>query len=336
MNQVTLQTSALEERIANKINPDITGDLVVSDQAGGLSFVNVGQVMEFSKMMAIAQIGVRKHLRGNPGACLAVCMQAIEWRLSPFAVANKSFLVNDQIAYEASLLHAVVLLRAPIKGRPKHDFTGASAGSPDRRLRIYAELRDEPGEFVEYETPLFKDIKPKNSPLWTNDPDQQMHYYAVRAWARRHFPDILLGVYAKDEIDDNGPQMVRDVTPRPSLASRLKTAPAASEGFSQEHVDAETGEVLDRAPVNTGPSTGAAETETDTADMSTDQDGAEHNDDDLPAEDTLLDRAREKALEGSKAFKSWKGKLTQKEFDEIQEALPALEAAAKQADGVAA
>ena len=335
MNQVTLQVTAAEEKIAGRVNPNVTNSLAISDHAGGLAFANVEQVMEVAKLMAISQVAVPKHLRGNPGACIAVCIQAIEWRMSPFAVANKSYSVNDRMAYEAQLIHAVILQRAPIKGRLKVEYLGEGG---QRRCRVWAELQDT-GEVVEYLSPEFDKILPKNSPLWKTDPDQQHFYNASRAFCRRHFPDVLLGVYAKDEVEDAGnfgPDRARDVTPRPSLASRLKTAPAASEGFSQEHVDTETGEILDQEPADTGSSTASAETETDTAGQSTDQDGAEHNDDDLPAEDTLLDRAREKALEGSRAFKSWKGKLTQKEFDEIQEALPALEAAAKQADGVAA
>ncbi|MEW9304504.1 recombinase RecT [Labrys neptuniae] len=331
MNQVTLQVTAAEEKLAGRVNPQVTNSLAISDHAGGLAFANVEQVMEVAKLMAISQVAVPKHLRGNPGACIAVCIQAIEWRMSPFAVANKSYSVNDRMAYEAQLIHAVILQRAPIKGRLKVEYLGEGGR---RRCRVWAELQDT-GEVVEYLSPEFDKILPKNSPLWKTDPDQQHFYNASRAFCRRHFPDVLLGVYAKDEIEDAGnfgPDRARDVTPRPSLASRLKSVPADAEGFSQEHVDAETGEVLEQGPVDEAPATEAD----NQADPSTDLDGAEHNDDDLPAEDTLLDRARAKALEGSRAFKSWKGKLTQKEFDEIQEALPVLEAAAKQADGVAA
>jgi hypothetical protein len=232
---MTNDLQTLEDKIASRIDTAAAGNMMVSNEAGGLDFANVGQVMEFAKMMAISQIGVRKHLRNNPGACLAVCVQAIEWRMSPFAVANKSYLVNDQIAYEASMLQAVILSRAPIKGRLKHEYSGAGA---DRRLKVWAELRDEPGEIVEYETPLFRDITPKNSPLWKNDPDQQMHYYAARAWCRRHFPDVILGVYADDELPAHqGPERAKDVTP---LAERLAAANKASTGFDPAFVTSET------------------------------------------------------------------------------------------------
>jgi hypothetical protein len=76
--------------------------LEVSDALGGLRFQNMVEVMEFAKCMASPSTAVPKHLRGNPGMCLAVCVQALEWRFSPFAVANKSYVVNDRIGYESS------------------------------------------------------------------------------------------------------------------------------------------------------------------------------------------------------------------------------------------
>src|SRR5260370_9614045 len=75
-------------------------DINMSTSRGGMRFENMVQVMEFARMMALADIGVPKHLRGNPGACLRVALQADEWGFSPFAVADKSYCVSDRIAYE--------------------------------------------------------------------------------------------------------------------------------------------------------------------------------------------------------------------------------------------
>jgi hypothetical protein len=213
-----LSLTEAEEKIAARIDRSTTGQLPVSDAAGGLAFADLGQVMEFAKLMAVAGIAVPKHLRGSAGACAAVCIQAVEWRMSPFAVANKSYSVNDRLAYEAQLVQAVILQRAPIKGRIKVEYHGEG----ERRVcRVWAELRDEPGEIVEYVSPVFARITPKNSPLWKSDPDQQQFYYAVRALCRRHFPDVLLGVYAKDELED-APRMPRDITPpSTSLVGRI-------------------------------------------------------------------------------------------------------------------
>jgi hypothetical protein len=209
-----------ERRIAERIDPAAATDVTVSAAAGGLAFNNMGQMMEFARYMAIAKGGIRKHLRGDVGACLAICTQAVEWGMSPYAVANKSYFVNDQIAFESQLVQAVILKRAPIKGRIKFEFTGTGAA---RVCRAWARLAEDPEEIVEYVSPPFASITPKNSPLWKSDPDQQHAYYAGRALCRRHFPDVLLGVYADDEIEPapRGAEQARDVTPPRALDARL-------------------------------------------------------------------------------------------------------------------
>ena len=212
-----IETTELERKISERISDDITNNLAVSRVSGGLDFANASEVMTFAKMMALSQIGVRKHLRGNVGACLAITVQAVEWGMSPFAVANKSYLVNDQIAYESQLVQAVILRRAPIKGRFQFAYTGEGER---RRCTVTATLKD--GGVVEYQTPEMGKIPVKNSPLWKSDPDQQLSYYAGRALCRRHFPDVLLGVYDIDELAEapRDPERARDVTPR-TLAARL-------------------------------------------------------------------------------------------------------------------
>lgn len=238
----------IEDRIAARIDAGTLQGLSVSSAAGGLAFSTMDQVMEFAKTMAVSQIAVRKHLRGNPGACAAVIMQAIEWRMSPYAVANKSYAVNDQLAYEAQLIHAVILQRAPIHGRIKAEYSGTDG---KRVLRVWAVLKDGE-EVVDYTSPLFEKIQPKNSPLWKNDPDQQLFYYSVRALARRHFPDVILGVYADDELPQSqhvGPDNAKNVTPhRDRLGARLDQIALddrpASAGGDTPH-DAVTGEVIE-------------------------------------------------------------------------------------------
>lgn len=230
-----MSEATIEERIAARTDLTVAGATAVSSEVGGLSFKDMGQVMEFAKLMAVAGQAVPKHLRGQPGACLAVALQSLNWRMDPFAVANKSYSVNDRIAYEAQLIHAVIEQRAPIKGRIKGNVEGEGA---KRRWRLWCETDD--GDRVDYEGPEIGTIKTKNSPLWTADPDQQLWYYSVRAMCRRHFPDVILGVYEKDEIQ---PEAMRDVTPserpqRVNLAQRIaqpatdtpETAPSSLDG----------------------------------------------------------------------------------------------------------
>ncbi|ACL61088.1 recombinase RecT [Methylobacterium nodulans] len=247
MTAGALTLSDAERKVAERIDLAGTTALAVSAERGGIAFANAEQLMNFAKLMAVSNAGVRKHLRGNPGACLAIVTQAVEWGLSPYAVANKSYFVNDQIAYESQLVQAVILKRAPIKGRIRFEYTGEG---DSRVCRAWARLADEPDEIVEYVSPSLAKITPKNSPLWKTDPDQQLSYYCGRALCRRHFPDVLLGVYAEDEIEAipaRGPEMARDVTPR-GLGAKLD-ALAAGPKASPPRPAAEVVEAFDPPPV---------------------------------------------------------------------------------------
>lgn len=209
-----------QELIERRIDKDVTGGLTVSS-TGGLAFTNVNEMMEVAKLMSLSQVAVPKHLRENPGACLAVIIQAASWGMSPFAVANKSYSVNDRISYESQMVNAVILNRAPIKGRIKYAFEGEG---PTRKCIVSVETLD--GETITHPSPLFRDIKVKNSPLWTQDPDQQLAYYTSRAMCRRHFPDVLLGVYTPEEMNEE----MRDVTPdRPQSAKERLQARLATQ-----------------------------------------------------------------------------------------------------------
>ncbi|ACL58495.1 recombinase RecT [Methylobacterium nodulans] len=291
MTAGALTLSDAERRVAERVDPAATAALSVSAESGGVAFANAGQLMEFAKLMAVSSAGVRKHLRGNPGACLAICTQAVEWGMSPYAVANNSYFVNDQIAFESKLVQAVILKRAPIKGRIRFEYTG---DGDERRCRAWARLADEPDEVVDYLSPPLGKITPKNSPLWKQDPDQQLAYFSGRALCRRHFPDVLLGVYADDEIEvaPRGPDQARDVTPR-GLAGRLDALAAAPPPTASAAVDAFTDT---EAPGN-GPATAPAEDEPETGAQGADvgESGDWHDPalggaaDDFPGNDALSD-----------------------------------------------
>lgn len=210
------QNQSIEDRISSRTDLAVAGSTQVGQNVGGLSFQDMGQVMEFSKLMAVAGQAVPKHLRGQPGACLAVSLQALNWQMDPFAVANKSYAVNDRVAFEAQLIQAVIEQRAPIKGR----IRGRYEGEGQKRVCILTVTPDDGSEDITYRSPEIGMITTKNSPLWKADPDQQLWYYSARAMCRRHFPDVLLGVYEKEELKyDRG---MRDVTPQEKQLTPLQ------------------------------------------------------------------------------------------------------------------
>ena len=213
--------------------------------SSGMVFLpqSFAEVVTYAEMMSRADVAVPKHLRGNPGACMAVVMRANSWEMDAFAVADKTYSVNDRLAFEAQLVAAVVHTRAPIKRRPDYEFLGEG---PTRRCIVSVEMLD--GTTKTYESPEFRNIQTKNSPLWKADLDQQLGYFSIRGWGRRHAPEVLLGVYTPDELIDSPALAERAARAAQASGTGVAARLAAREtgegatGFSASHVARETGQ----------------------------------------------------------------------------------------------
>ena len=180
------------------------------------------QLYEVADLLATGGVLVPKAFRGQRELCLGVAYQAALWGTDPVATINKAYVVNDRIAYEAQLINAIVL--GHLKDRPNYTFNGAGA---TRQCRVVATPKA--GGEREYTSPQLGQIKVRNSPLWVTDPDQQLSYMSIRAWSRRHMPDVLLGIYAVEELQS---VVIRDITPPPA-------DPFADDDAEPEHVEAE-------------------------------------------------------------------------------------------------
>lgn len=154
------------------------------------------QMMAVARAMAEAKITVPLHFRGQPGDCLAVVMQATQWNMNPFAVAQKTHVVNGTLGYEAQLVNAVLEATGAIDGAFKYEFQG---DGNTLQCRVGAVCRGDRditwGEWLSANA-----VTTKNSPLWKTNPKQQMGYLQVKNWARAFKPGAILGVYTTDEL----------------------------------------------------------------------------------------------------------------------------------------
>ena len=190
--------------------------------AGRLMPETFGQVVEFAQMMCKAGLAIPKHLRDQPGICMSVIQRSLAWEMDPWGVATKTYAVNDILAFESQLIAAVVKKWAPIKEKViPYKFTGDGPNLVCSITLHHAET----GEEISYETPKLSEITPKNAPLWKSDPRQQIGYYAIRALARRHFPEILMGVYDREEV-----AAMRDITPAAPVDNYLNDDAPAVDG----------------------------------------------------------------------------------------------------------
>jgi hypothetical protein len=159
--------------------------------------------LEAAQYMAQAGPAVPPHCQNQPGVCFGVIMRALNWRAEPFGVANKSYVVKAKdgslrLAWEASLIHAVVVRHGNLVGELLTEYLGEGA---DQQIKVTGTyLVNGVRVTREYESPKLSKIAVKNSPLWAADLQQQFHYYGTRAWARRWRPGVILGIFTPDEI----------------------------------------------------------------------------------------------------------------------------------------
>ena len=94
-----------------------TTDMVLDYQA-------MEQMSRLADMMANGRATVPQHLQGNPADCMAVIMQAAQWRMNPFAVAQKTHVVQGTLGYEAQLVNAVVCSSTKVKDSFHYEWFG--------------------------------------------------------------------------------------------------------------------------------------------------------------------------------------------------------------------
>lgn len=235
-------------------------------------------VERMSKVMANGSCTVPAHLKGKESDCFAIICQAMRWGFDPYAVAQKTFVVNGSgiLSYESQLIISVINARAPLVDRLNYEWFGpwenvvgkfvtktsqkgnsyhAAGWSPDDEkgcgVRVFATMRgEEEPRVLEL---LLSQAQVRNSTLWASDPKQQLAYLAAKRWARLHAPETVLGLYSQDELEDR--ETLRDVTPTTAEAPSkpVKGSEALKQKLSARKVGAKQtkGTVIDAEPLET-------------------------------------------------------------------------------------
>lgn len=233
--------------VAHERNIHVLPHAATSTSALVLDGDSLDKMMRLAEVMATGRATLPKHFNGNPADCLAVVMQSMQWKMNPFAVAQKTHLVNGVLGYEAQLVNAVITTCAPVLDRLHYEWYGAwekvigkftikNGDKGEYRVPGW-KLEDEQGLGVKVwatfrgeDEPrvlelLLAQARTRNSTLWADDPRQQLAYLATKRWSRLYCPDVILGVYSPDELEETSP-IIRDVSPaRGAAAAELPPYP---------------------------------------------------------------------------------------------------------------
>jgi hypothetical protein len=207
-----------------------------------------------ANLMANGQATVPKHLQGNPADCMAIIMQAAQWRMNPFAVAQKTHVVSGTLGYEAQLVNAVISSSKAINGRFHYDSGGNWEVKGDGSAqKIQAGVNVNKGNKIDQscwvmcgailsgedeitwgERLYLADVTTQNSALWKTNPRQQGYYLALKYWARLYAPAVIMGVYSSDELEPEKAPVEKVVNPIRESSASEAPAETVKPDYTQE------------------------------------------------------------------------------------------------------
>ena len=160
-------------------------------------------------------------MRQTVGNCLLIVNQAVRWNLDPFAVAPETYVVRGKLGFQGKLVAAVINARAGLDGRLSYTFDGSGDG---RMITVIGQLK---GEQAPRTITLSVGQAKTDNKMWKTDPDQKLVYSGATKWARRHCPEIMLGVLTDDDVERMTAANVRPVANLAELTDRMQEAPEA-------------------------------------------------------------------------------------------------------------
>lgn len=207
-----------------------------SHHGAGFALVpaNMREAMDLANVMAKAGFLARE--LQTPGGAMFVIEQAMRWNMSPFAVAMETSFIQGKPMFSGKIVAAATVSTGAVAGRLTYTYDG---DGENRRVTVTGTLRGEaePRSI----SVVVKDARTNNR-VWNTQPDQQLAYHGARVWARRHAPEVMLGVWSPEEFDETPaePRVVQSVVVTPERRVTREPEPASEPEFPWMTMDGKT------------------------------------------------------------------------------------------------
>lgn len=154
--------------------------------------------------------GERKKVNGNwtlvPYApeqvqanVLMVVNRALQWNVDPIALIAESFVVGGKLDFQGKVIIAVVNRLGGLRSNLKFDYNGTGN---ELTVVVSGTLKteSEPRTIsLCYKDAVTKDKDGNVNEQWRKDVESKLAYSGAKKWARRHTPEVVLGLFSEDE-----------------------------------------------------------------------------------------------------------------------------------------
>lgn len=175
------------------------------DTKGAIAKANMAGLWRLAQMYA-GSLLVPEQYRNRPHDCFIACQMALRLRIDPFAYMQSSYVVYGRPGVEAKLAIAMLNTSGKIKGRVRYEDKRDAKGVMIACTAIAkdAESEADVSATVTWEMVEAEGWHSKNGSKWKTIREVMFRYRSASFLIKQFYPEVLLGMDFKDELDDMG------------------------------------------------------------------------------------------------------------------------------------
>lgn len=161
-----------------------------------------------------------------------VVNQAVRWGMDPFALAGESYVIGGKLAFQGKVAIALINTQGGVTRPIEFAYSGSGDG---RTVTVSGSF---PGDEKPRTVTISVGQAKTGNQMWTKDPDQKLAYSGAIKWARRHCPQVVMGVLTLEDVERMGsphePVVVVSGSVAPTMAAAmLEALPPVDEPTSE-------------------------------------------------------------------------------------------------------
>ena len=157
---------------------------------------------------------IPKDYQGSPSNCLIALEMANRIGTSPMMVMQNLYIVNGRPAWSSQFIVAMINSSKRYKTELQYDLKGSGDTLECTAYAINQADMKVTGPTITMQMAKDEGWYGKNGSKWKTMPEVMIRYRAASFFGRLHCPDLIMGIYATDEVIDMPPEdytMVSDL-----------------------------------------------------------------------------------------------------------------------------
>ncbi len=218
------------------------------DQQGQFRPKNLAGLWRLGQMFAQSGL-IPDHYKGNVANCAIGCQMALRCNVDILTFLQSSYIVHGKPGIESKLAIAMLNASGKIKGRIRFKLEGEGKNRSCTATVIDTDSAEPVSQKVDWAMVEAEGWASKAGSKWKTMPDLMFQYRAAMFLIRVSYPDVLMGMQSREELEDIEP-VADAIRPAPiktldDLTNHLAGGNGSANGESAQQQNESNGEAGD-------------------------------------------------------------------------------------------